>query len=97
VDTPLPNDVVAFTGRGRAALLDLARFMRHTADGGVGQALVDAKRELGAVLDADGKPLHSKWSIQRAWGGLLEMNRLTPADGVNSDTGRSLWVRRDGE
>jgi hypothetical protein len=97
IETPLPDDVVTYAGRGRSALHDLARFMRHTADGGVGQSLADAKQELCAVLDVDGKPRHNRWTVQRAWGALIDLGRLELADGVTSETGRSLWVRRDGE
>jgi len=97
IETPLPDDVVIYTGVGRSAMHDLARFMRHTAAGGVGQSLADAKRELGLIVGVDDKPMHKKWTIQRAWGALLDMNRLSLADGINSDTGRAHWVHRDGE
>lgn len=98
VETPLPADIIDYQGQGRAALFDLARFMRHTATGGIGQSLADAKRELGALKDVDNKPLHNRWSVQRAWGALIDpLNRLQKADGVNADTGRMLWALRDGE
>jgi len=99
VDTPLPGDVIDYSGPGRSALFDLARFMRHAAADprGVGQSLTDAQRELGEIKKEDGKPLHNRWGVQRAWGALIALNRLDKADGVNSDTGRSIWVKRDGE
>lgn len=97
VDSALPDDIVTYEGKGKSALNDLVRFMRHTADGGVGQSLADAKRELLAIKNGDGSERHNRWAVQRAWGALVDLNRLQLADGVNSDTGRSLWVKRDGE
>jgi hypothetical protein len=97
VDTPLPVDIADYKGRGASTILDLARFMRHAADGGVGQALSDAKRELAAVKNDDGSERHNKWAVQRAWGALVELERLRPVNGRGEETGRSVWVKRDGE
>jgi hypothetical protein len=95
--TPLPADVVSYTGRGAGAVPALARFMRHQASGGVGFTLAAARKAvLSKMRTEQGKPKWSEDTVDRAWGALVDLGRIDPADGTNA-TGRSLWKARPGE
>jgi hypothetical protein len=93
----VPADVMAYRGPGSSAVKALARFMRYSAGGSVGFALPQARKAVKEVyVDDRGK---SKWSddtIDRAWGALVDIGRLTVAESGGS-TSRSLWETRPGD
>lgn len=92
----LPDDVVAYTGQGARSILALARFMRASAVGGIGMTLADARAALGKVKGMDGKPVHHRDTVGRAWGALVDMKRIEPAESNTScnPTGLHWWAVR---
>lgn len=95
----LPDDVVAYSGPGYSAIKALARFMRYSASNqsGSGFSLTQARRAVRETfLDDKGKALWSTDTVDRAWSGLVSINRLVVAEG-NGTTGRSFWEGRQGD
>lgn len=93
----LPTDVVVYTGRGRVAVKALAMFMRYSGQGHVGFTLAQARKAIQAVYrdPATDKPLWSEDTIQRAWDGLVDMDRLSMRG--TSRTGYCLWEPHSGD
>ncbi len=96
---PLPDDVCAYGGAGKSATLALARFMRARAVGGIGMNLTDARSALAALKGPDGKSVHERTTVGRAWGALRDMGRIGPAESNMSGnpTGLHWWIKRSGD
>jgi hypothetical protein len=95
----LPDDVVEYRGRGKTAIKLLARFMRYSASGGTGFNQAKAREAVLARMEPGASAETKKdrsFTIDRAWGALVEMGRLTPVRGTNPD-GKSLWVAKPGD
>lgn len=93
----VPDDVVAYRGPGSSAIKALARFMRYSAGGSVGFSLVSARKAVKEVyVDEHKKPKWSDDTIDRAWGALVDLGRLTVAE-TGGSTSRSLWEARTGD
>jgi hypothetical protein len=96
VEWPLPVEIASYSKTGAGGIRPLARFLRSRASGGIGVTMAEARKAVLRRLqdDAGGvrKGLPSADTIDRAWGALVEMNRLE-AIGSN-EAGRSKWVER---
>lgn len=93
----LPTDVAGYNGKGRAAINAVARFMRHSAVGGLGMTMVQARKAVRSVyVDERGKAQWSEDSVDRAWGALRDLGRIDPAEGNThgNPTGLHWWVER---
>ncbi|HEY9413528.1 MAG TPA: AAA family ATPase [Pseudonocardia sp.] len=94
---PVPDDIVTYRGAGASALNALARFMRYSARGSVGFSLASARKAVKEVyVDERGKPKWSDDTIERAWGALVDLGRLSISEGASS-TGKSAWEARPGD
>jgi hypothetical protein len=93
----VPDDVAAYRGAGSSAIKALARFMRYSAGGSVGFSLASARKAVKEVyVDERGKPKWSDDTIDRAWGALVDLGRLSVAE-TGGSTSRSLWEARTGD
>ena len=86
---PVPADIETYTGAGRKAIRDLARFLRANAVGGIGVDLAGARIALRGLKGVDGKPLHDRATIDRAWGAMVDAGRLEPTDTNGSEEGKT--------
>lgn len=87
---PMPTDIESYRGPGRQSIRDLARFLRVNANGVIGVTATDAVSALRTIKGTDGKPLHARDTVLRAWDAMVnELGRLEPADANLSDEGRT--------
>lgn len=89
--TPLPERIEAFEGRGSAAIVPLARYMRMAAGSGdpsgMGRSLTDARREMGDEVSR--KTIGMAWSALKAMG-FLESRFENPTE-TQERTGAHVW------
>lgn len=87
---PVPTDVESYRGPGRQSIRDLARFLRVNANGVIGVTATDAVTALRTIKGTDGKALHARDTVLRAWDAMVnELGRLEPADANLSEEGRT--------
>jgi hypothetical protein len=87
---PVPADIETYTGPGQKAVRDLTRFLRANAVGGIGVDLAGARIALRGLKGMDGKPLHQRDTIDRAWGAMVDgsaLGRLEPTDTNGNEDG----------
>jgi hypothetical protein len=92
IGVPLPDDVVAWKGKGRAAVPALARYMRYSANTGMGHSYSSARKAVQArCRDDHRQPLWSDDTVERAWDALIELGRLQPGTSKGSP---ATWLAR---
>jgi hypothetical protein len=97
---PVPADVEAYRSQGKQSIRDLARFLRVNANGLIGVTAADAVAALRSIKGMDGKPLHARDTVNRAWDAMVsELGRLEPAESNMAEDGHTknprglhLWV-----
>lgn len=102
---PVPADIANFSGTGRKAIMDLARFLRAHAVGGIGVDFAGAWSALRDLKGVDGKARYDRMTVHRAWGALVTeaakggLERLVPADGNTAENPRGLhwWLPKPGD
>jgi hypothetical protein len=94
----LPTDVARYQATGKGAIRPLARFMRHNASAGVGMSLAQARKAVLAFLvdPSTGKPSVSPDTVDRAWGALVNTDRIVPRS-AGAPNGLAMWINRDGD